>query len=273
MTPQAHICFACGTQFPESETAPSGCPICDDERQFVPAAGQRFTTMKEVRANCQNEIRQVDEGLHEILMRPNFGLGQRAYLVQTPQGNILWDCVSLIDPGTVSAIWALGGVAAIAISHPHYYSSMVEWSRAFGGIPIYLHSGDRKWIMRTDPAINSWDGERRELPGGATMIRCGGHFDGGAVMHWSAGAGGKGIMLTGDVIQVVPDRRWVSFMFSYPNLIPLNADAVKRVVAAIEPFRFERIFGAFGHVVEADGMGALKRSAERYLKAIGAETA
>jgi len=190
--------------------------------------------------------------------------------VQTPQGNILWDCVSLIDPGTVSAIWALGGVAAIAISHPHYYTSMVEWSRAFGGIPIYLHADDRKWIMRPDPAIQSWDGERHSLPGGVSIVRCGGHFDGGAVMHWPGGAGGKGTILTGDVIQVVPDRRWVSFMFSYPNLIPLKAAAVKRLVAAIEPFPFERIFGAFGHVVEEDGSGALKRSAERYLRAIGA---
>ena len=234
----------------------------------MPATGQRFTTMKELRANCQNEIRQVDECLHEIFIRPHFGIGHRAYLVQTPQGNILWDCVSLVDPGTVSALWALGGINAIAISHPHYYTSMVEWSRAFGGIPIYLHSDDRKWIMRTDQAIQSWDGERHELFGGATLIRCGGHFDGGAVMHWAPGAGGKGVLLTGDVIQVVPDRGWVSFMYSYPNLIPLHAPAVKRVIAAVEPFPFDRIFGAFGHVVEQDGMGAVKRSAERYLKAI-----
>ncbi len=268
MTPQAHICFACGTQFPESETTPNSCLICEDDRQFVPATGQRFVTMKELRANCQNVIRQVDEGLHEIFIRPTFGSGQRAYLLQTPQGNILWDCVSLIDPGTVSALWALGGVTAIAVSHPHYYTSMIEWSHAFGGIPIYTHEADGKWITRPDPVIHKWNGERHELFGGATLIRCGGHFEGGAVMHWGQGAGGKGVLLTGDVIQVVPDRRWVSFMYSYPNLIPLNGNAVKRVVGAVDGFAFERIFGAFGHVVEEDGMGALQRSAERYLRAI-----
>lgn len=224
--------------------------------------------MKELRANCQNVLRQVDEGLHEIFIRPTFGIGQRAYLVQTPQGNILWDCVSLIDPGTVSALWALGGIAAIAISHPHYYASMVEWSQAFGGIPIYVHGDDQMWISRMDPAVQLWTGERHELFGGASLIRCGGHFEGGSVMHWAAGAGGKGVLLTGDVIRVVPDRRWVSFMYSYPNLIPLNAAAVKRVLAAVEPFPFERIFGAFGHVVEEDGTGAVRRSAERYLRAI-----
>ena len=268
MTPQAHICFACGTQFPESETTPNSCPICDDERQFVPATGQRFTTMKELRANCQNVIRQVDEGLHEIFIRPQFGIGHRAYLIQTPQGNILWDCVSLVDPGTVSAIWALGGISSIAISHPHYYTSMVEWSRAFGGIPIHVHSDDRKWVMRADSGIQSWEGDRHDLSPGLTLIRCGGHFEGGTVLHWANGAAGKGILLTGDVIQVVPDHRWVSFMYSYPNLIPLNATAVNRIVAAVDPFPFERVFGAFGHVVEEDGKGAVQRSAERYLKAI-----
>ena len=224
--------------------------------------------MKELRANCQNIIRQVDEGLHEVFIRPQFGSGQRAYLVQTAQGNVLWDCVSLVDPGTVSAIWALGGVAAIAISHPHHYAAMVDWSRAFGGIPIYLHVDDRKWIMRTDAAIQTWGGETHELFGGATIIRTGGHFEGGAVLHWAAGAGGRGILLTGDVIQVAPDRGWVSFMYSYPNLIPLSAGAVKRIAAAIEPYPFERIFGAFGHVVESDGKGAMQQSVERYLKAI-----
>ncbi len=211
--------------------------------------------MQDLRANCQNVLRQVDEGLHEIFMRPQFGIGQRAYLIQTPKGNILWDCVSLIDPGTISALWALGGINAIAISHPHYYTSMVDWSRAFGGIPIYLHADDRKWIMRHDPAIQTWEGDRRELLGGATLIRCGGHFDGGTVLHWASGAGGRGILLTGDVIQVVPDHRWVSFMYSYPNLVPLNAAAVTRIVAALEPLSYERLFGAFGHVVEEDGKG------------------
>jgi hypothetical protein len=271
VTSQAYICFACGTQFPESDNSPCNCPICDDERQFVPSTGQRFTNMKELRANCQNEIRRVDDGVYEIFIRPNFAIGQRAYLVQTPQGNILWDCVSLIDPGTVSALWALGGISAIAISHPHYYTSMVEWSRAFGGIPIYTHSADRKWAMRTDASNQFWEGDRLELFGGATVIRVGGHFEGGAVLHWASGAGGKGILLPGDVIQVVPARGWVSFMYSYPNLIPLNAPTVKRVVGAVAPFPFDRVYGAFGQVIEEDGSEAVKRSAERYLKALEPE--
>jgi glyoxylase-like metal-dependent hydrolase (beta-lactamase superfamily II) len=264
----SNICLACGTQFPEGLTLPVSCPICSDERQFVPPGGQRFTSLRELRANCQNVIRQVDDNLHEIFTRPSFAIGQRAYLVQTPKGNLLWDCVALVDPSTVSALWALGGVSAIAISHPHYYTTMVEWSREFGNIPIYLHAADRQWVQRPDPVIEFWDGETRLLLPDLTMIRCGGHFSGGCVLHWANGADGHGALLCGDVIQVAPDRRWVSFMYSYPNFIPLNAEAVERIVHAVAPYRFDHIYGAFGHVIEAEGAEALKRSAQRYLRAI-----
>ncbi|MFO7167761.1 MAG: MBL fold metallo-hydrolase, partial [Chloroflexota bacterium] len=157
----------------------------------------------------------------------------------------------------------------IAISHPHYYSSMVEWSRAFDA-PIYLHADDQQNIMRPDPAIELWQGETRELWEGLTLIRCGGHFAGGQVAHWAAGAGGAGVLLTGDIIQVVQDRRYVSFMYSYPNLIPLPARAVRRIVAAVEPYAFARIYGAWwDKIIPEDAKGAVARSAARYIAAIG----
>ena len=117
-------------------------------------------------------------------------------------------------------IRGIGGISAIAISHPHYYSSMIEWSRAFD-CPVFLHAADRQWVMRPDPAIEFWEGETKEIGQGLTLIRCGGHFEGGTVLHWPGGADGKGVILSGDILQVVEDRRWVSFMYSYPNLIPL----------------------------------------------------
>jgi glyoxylase-like metal-dependent hydrolase (beta-lactamase superfamily II) len=164
----------------------------------------------------------------------------------------------------------MGGIAAIVLSHPHYYSSMVEWSRAFGNVPIYLHAADRQWVMRPDKAIVFWEGETRILAEGLTLIRCGGHFDGGVVLHWAGGAGGKGALLSGDILQVVPDRKHVSFMYSYPNYIPLPASAIERIVKAVEPFAYDRVYGAFWDmVIEQDGKTAVKRSAERYLHAIG----
>src|SRR5438128_7074742 len=140
-------------------------------------------------------------------MTREFALGQRAILVQSAEGNVLWDSVSLVDEATVDLLNGLGGVAAIAISHPHYYTTMVEWSRAFGRAPIYVHAADRSWVQRPDPAIEFWSGPTRRLNRELTLIRCGGHFAGGAVMHASAASGGRGALLTGDILQVTMDRQ------------------------------------------------------------------
>jgi glyoxylase-like metal-dependent hydrolase (beta-lactamase superfamily II) len=146
---------------------------------------------------------------------------------------------------------------------------MVEWSRAFDGAPIYLHADDRRWVMRPDPAIVSWEGDELALGDGLTLLRLGGHFTGGTVLHWAGGADGRGVLLAGDILQVVQDRRFVSFMYSYPNYIPLPAATVRRMVALLEPYPFERVYGAwFGAVVRADAKPAVRRSAERYLRAL-----
>jgi hypothetical protein len=163
----------------------------------------------------------------------------------------------------------MGGISAVAISHPHYYSAMVEWSRAFGGVPIYLHVDDRRWVMRPDRAIVHWDGETCVLGEELTLVRCGGHFDGGTVLHWSSGADGAGVLLTGDILQVVADRKHASFMYSYPNYIPLPRSAIERITTAIEPLAFGRVYGAFWDMaIEHGAKDAVKRSAERYLRAI-----
>ena len=264
------ICTTCGTQFKESDQAPDACPICQDERQYVKKTGQQWTTLERLRLTSRNSLKAEERGLIGIGIEPQFAIGQRALFLRRPQGNILWDCISLLDEAIVEAITAMGGIKAIAISHPHYYSSMVEWSHAFGGVPIYLHAADRQWVMRPDPAIVFWEDESKALADGLTLIRCGGHFEGGTVLHWPEGAGGKGALLTGDIIQVVPDRKNVSFMYSYPNYIPLPASSVKKIVQAVEPFAFDRVYGAFWDmVIEQDGKEVVRRSAERYLRAIG----
>ena len=217
----AFICTTCGTQYEPSDKPPAACPICDDERQFVPPSGQTWTTLDSLQKRFTNGWRELEPNLISITTFPQFGIGQRAQLLRTPQGNILWDCISLIDQATVELINGLGGLKAIAISHPHYYSCMAEWSRAFGGIPVYVHAADKKWIMRGDPAISLWHGETKELLPGLTLICSGGHYPGGTVLHWAQGAGGKGALLSGDIVQVVQDNKSVSFMWSYPNFIPL----------------------------------------------------
>lgn len=265
-----YICVTCGVQFAATVEPPSRCPICEDERQFVNWEGQRWTTLDELRANHSNVIKPEAPDIHGIGTQPQFGIGQRALLVHAPDRNILWDCVSLIDDASVCAVQALGGISAIAISHPHFYASMVEWSHAFGAIPIYLHAADRRHVMRPDPAIVFWEGETCSLGGGITLIRCGGHYEGASVLHHAAGAEGRGVLLTSDTLQVVMDRRHVSFMSSYPNLIPLSPATIRRIVGAAEPFAFDAIYGSFfGRNILADAKVAISRSAARYLRAVG----
>jgi hypothetical protein len=265
----AFICTACGSQFAPSEQPPSECPICQDERQFVPPAGQTWTTLDALSRRHSNACRQHEPGLLGIGTVPKFAIGQRALLVRTPAGNLLWDCIALIDAATIEIVKGLGGLIGIAISHPHYYSTMVEWSHALGGVPIHLHAADRQWIMRSDPVIRLWDGDRLPLAEGLTLIRCGGHFAGGTVLHWAAGGAGRGALLTGDIVQLIGDRNYVSFMRSYPNLIPLSAPAVLRIGAMLEPFAFDVLYGTFfDRVIPRGGKDAVRRSVQRYVAAI-----
>jgi hypothetical protein len=264
------ICITCGTQFAAGDVPPRACRICEDERQYVNAHGQQWTEVGTLAQSHRNIIKPLETRLYGIGTEPSFAIGQRALLVVRPEGNILWDCINLIDPATVSAIKALGGISAIAISHPHYYASMVEWSYAFGNAPIHLHAADRAWVMRPDRVIRFWKGDTLDLGGGVTLICCGGHFAGGTVLHWPAGADGRGVLLSGDILQVCADRRHVSFMYSYPNYIPLAGALVERVVQAVEPFAFDRIYGAWwDRVIAANAKQAVAFSRERYLRAIG----
>ncbi len=221
-----------------------------------------------MRRDYHTVIKPVEPGLTGIGVAPSFAIGQRALLVRSPGGNVLWDCLSTIDDPTIAAVRALGGVGAIAISHPHYYAAMVEWAQAFDA-PIYLHAAEREWVMRPDPAIRFWEGETRSLGAGLTLLRLGGHYVGGQVLHWAGTADGKGALLAGDILQVVSDRRWVGFMYSYPNLIPLPAATVRRMADAVKPYPFDRLYGPFwDRTVTSDAGAAVERSARRYIRAV-----
>lgn len=264
-----YICTTCGVQYAATTTEPTNCPICEDDRQYVNPNGQSWTTLETLRTEHRNVFREVEPGMIGLVTEPKFAIGQRPLLLQTTQGNVLWDCNSLIDDITVEQINRLGGLNAIAISHPHFYDSMVDWSHAFDNAPIYLHASNREWVMRQDPAIVYWEEETYTVNEEITLIRCGGHFPGSSVLHWSAGAAGKGVILTGDTIMVVADTAWVTFMYSYPNDIPLNAAEVRGIVDAVEPFAFDRVYSAWwDKVVPTDGKAAVERSAERYIQHI-----
>jgi glyoxylase-like metal-dependent hydrolase (beta-lactamase superfamily II) len=262
------ICSTCGTQFAATEKPPECCAICEDPRQYVPPSGQQWTTLEQLRARHRNAWQSCEPDLFGIATTPEFAIGQRALLLRTKEGNFLWDCISLLDEATIELVSSLGGLRGIAISHPHYYTTMVEWSRAFGGAPIYLHAADREWVMRPDEAIQFWEEEEKELGPGLTLLRCGGHFAGGTILHWRDGAEGRGALLTGDILQVTPDGM-VSFMFSYPNLIPLPAAAVETIGQKVAERAFDRIYGAFWErTIASNAREKVRLSVARYLAAI-----
>jgi glyoxylase-like metal-dependent hydrolase (beta-lactamase superfamily II) len=261
-----YLCETCGAQFTPSEAPPDRCPICEDARQWVPEDGQRWIAPDELAATHRNELRR-DGAFEGVGIEPGFAIGQRALLVPNGGANLLWECVPLLDDDAAAAIEQRGGLAGIAISHPHYYTGMVEWARRFD-CPVHLHADDREWIMRPDPAIELWEGETLELGDGLTLIRCGGHFAGGTVLH----VAGEDALLSGDIVQVIPDRGWVGFMYSYPNLIPLPEAAVLAIAAALEPYAFDTIYGAWwDRIVRRDGSAIVQRSAERYVRALRGE--
>lgn len=264
----AFICTACGTQYPPGEAPPLTCPVCQDERQFIPETGQGWTE-PETLARHHRPVLKLEHGLLGLGCTPAFAIGQRALLLRAAGGNILWDCVAFLDETLVTLIRALGGLSAIAISHPHYHTTMLEWSRAFGGIPIHLHAADREWVMRPGPEIAFWEGETRRIAPGITLIRAGGHFPGGTVLHAAEANEGRGALLAGDILQVVADRRHLGFMRSYPNLIPLGEAAVRGIGAALEPWSFESVHGAFwGRVIPSGGKQAVRASIGRHIAAL-----
>jgi glyoxylase-like metal-dependent hydrolase (beta-lactamase superfamily II) len=263
------ICVACGTQFSPSDNPPEVCPICRDERQYVGHQGQHWTTLEDMKSKAyKNAYHEHEPNLFGIGTFPEFGIGQRALLVRTPDGNILWDCITYIDDITTDLIRGIGGIKAIAISHPHYYSSMVEWAERFN-CPIYLHKNDRDWVMCPSDRIEFWEGNELHLTSETKLIHVGGHFEGGTVLHWSSGTNEKGALLTGDILQVVADRHWVSFMYSYPNAIPLPAREIERIKSTLESLEFDRIYGfQFDRIVLEDAKASVMRSADRYIRAL-----
>jgi hypothetical protein len=255
------ICHTCGVEHPDTpEPPPGNCPICEDERQWVPTSGQVWTTLDELAGDGHELLREeVEPDIHRLNRHPSFGIGQWTHLVHTTGGNLLWDPPNHVDDPLVDAITELGGAAVIVASHPHMYGSQVTLSHRLGHVPVLVHAADREWVQRDDPVLREWSGTQQVLPG-VTLIECGGHFPGSAVAHVASGT-----LLVGDTIGSVAADGWVTFMRSYPNQIPLSAAVVRRIVDRIEPYEFDRLHSLRGGTVHSDAKAAVQRSAERYI--------
>lgn len=208
------ICTACGTAFPMNSNIPELCPICNDDRQFIPEKGQTWTSLDDLSNDYAVLIKKIHNNLYELKMTPSFAIGQRAFLILAPGGNILWDCISLLNEQTIDFIKSKGGLKAIAFSHPHYYSTMNEWATVFD-CPVYIHQNDEQWIMNKGSHINLWTGTEKVLWDDITVVNIGGHFPGSSILHLAA-ISPKGLILCGDSLYISRSKRHIAVMHSYP---------------------------------------------------------
>ncbi|TDQ53776.1 hypothetical protein [Actinorugispora endophytica] len=265
------ICLTCGGHYPPGEAPPTACLVCEDERQWVPATGQRWATMAELAASgYETDVREVEPDLIGIGVRQEIGVNQRGLLVRTPEGNLLWDPPAFLDDRAVQAVREAGGLRFATASHPHMYGAIVDWSDAFGA-EILLPEADARWLNRPSPAVRTWSGTLEALPG-TTLVQCGGHFPGSAVLHWERGADGAGALLVGDTFFVTPGEDRVTFAWSAPNRLPLPERGVRGVVEAVRPYRFDRVYGGWWQpVLRRDARRILETSAERYIQFLRGE--
>jgi len=264
---------SCGVQ--HGETSPSACPLCEDVRNPLGHGDRhRWTTLAQLRADHRNVFRE-DNGFVGVGTEPSVGFGQRALLVPWQGSNLLWDCVTLFDEETATEIERRGGLAGIAVSKPHYHGSMVEWAQRFD-CPIHLHEGDRGWVMREDPRVRYWSGDRHDLGEGLTLVHTGGHFAGAQVLHVAP----RSALLVGDTVVTCLDPDWVSFHLAWAQLpgggkaqlLPLDEYAVRRIAQALRPYSFEILLSAWWEQAVPRGADEMvRRSAERYVRALRGE--
>ena len=260
-----NICVACGTRY--TEEGPAFCAICTDERQYVPATGQKWTSYNEL-----SQVRTIRFGksvanVYNLRISPTFGIAQRAHLIVSPGGNILGDCLPFLDETTIAFIHSKGGLKGIAISHPHYYSLMAAWAETFD-CPIYLHKADSEWVLDKTDHIKFFAGDKQVLWDGMEIIHTGGHFAGSTILHVS-GIGDKGSVFVGDTLQVAISKQFISMMYSYPNMIPLPLKEIERISEIVMRLSFDSLYGAFEwQDVHTGAKGLFERSVNRYRKVL-----
>jgi hypothetical protein len=259
-----NICATCGTRYSNSKWSTDACIVCNDDRQYIGDDGQVWTSYEKLAKNRSIRFSQLKDQLYDLRITPAFAIGQKAHLVLSRSGNILWDCLPFVDEPSVAFIRSLGGLKAIAISHPHYYSLMVEWAKIFD-CPVYLHAGDVQWVIDKDERIQWWEGGEKMLWDDIRIVHTAGHFPGSVVLHLPQ-HGTAGSLLTGDSIYVSKDRKQVSAMYSYPNVIPLPYKAIQYIISQVMPLEFDSLYGAFEWMNLHEGAKTIfQKSMFRYL--------
>lgn len=255
-------CAGCAVEFPPAQQPPKQCPICEDERQYIPGGVQHWVTCTQLeQAGKSVQLTELEPNLTAI-RAPRVGIEQSGLLVQTAHGNLLFDIPGLITQEAIAKIQALGGISAIVASHPHMYGVQSQYSAAFDDAPIYVAQADSRWLQRTDAPVQYWSDSFEVLPG-ISLHQIGGHFPGSTLALWQNGANGHGALLAGDAVFPVADGN-VTFLRSYPNQIPLSARVVRRMALQLSTLSFERLYNNFATCVPKRAGEIVQFSARRY---------
>jgi hypothetical protein len=234
------ICSTCGTAYPE-QPAPETCIICLDERQWVPAKGQIWISAEDIPQTHSVKLNRLQDRLYEMEINPMFAIGQRALLILSEQGNVLWDCIPLLDELTTAFIRSKGGLKAICFSHPHFYSNMNDWAESFD-CPIYIHKNDAEHIMIRGERVQLWEGDELALWDGMKIMLIGGHFAGSSILRVPF-LSEKGTIICGDSLFLSPSKKHFSVVYSSPNRIPLPLAEMRRIKKRFDAISFDSFYG------------------------------
>lgn len=236
-----------------------------EERGDLPPHGT-WTTLEELAAQPHHtEYVDHGRGVHSLRRAPRFAIGHRSFLVRTAEGNLLWDAPSYLDDDILALVTRLGGLAAVAASHPHMFGAQLTWSRAFGSVPVYVNALDAEWLPRPDRSIELWRDEVEPV-GGVRLVHVGGHMRGSSVALT-----GDGTLLVGDTITGGPARDWVSFQRNFPKHVPLSAAVVRRIVARLDAYDYDRLYTLGGDEIDSAAKDVVHRSAETHIRWVSGE--
>lgn len=261
------LCATCGSYYYDCTTPPQACAICEDDRQYVPPDGQVWMRA-DVLAQDHRVVLRDDDGMPALGLEPGFAINQRALVIRGEHASVLWEALPLVTEEAIAAITRDGPIQYIALSHPHFYSAMQRWSEALGNIPILIHAADKEWVPAGARNVQFWTGDQFEIAPGLTLLHVAGHFAGSAALHWLDARAPDGVLFPGDALQVSNNRKHVSFLYSYPNAIPMHASAVERMRTLLAPFAFARVYGFTWRLnIVREGRAAVDWSFDRFLAA------
>lgn len=257
------ICRNCGGENINAHVKVSlTCPICSDARQYPDPKQQKWLGANELN-RYSVQVDQLEEDIFRLQSSPRLGIGQSSYLLRNGESWLLWDPLPVVLSED-EAITTLGKDfrnLSIVASHPHMYGNQTRWAQEFNGT-VYLNENDYQWANLGAVQKRTWKGSIQLEPS-VVLHQLGGHFPGSSILIWTRSNGEKWLF-TSDTAQIRPNGRF-AFMWSYPNLLPLNEIEVRSMISRLPRTEAIKALDNFGRVIDGDIDQHFKKSAVAHL--------